>query len=51
MLVGDTKGTPLRQLREELDADLTSLRYIVSGGAPMPAPIVESILERGVPYR
>jgi fatty-acyl-CoA synthase len=32
-------------------ADLSSLRYIVSGGAPMPMHVAEAVLDRGVPYR
>jgi fatty-acyl-CoA synthase len=31
--------------------DLSSLRYVISGGAPMPWPLIERILARGLVYR
>jgi fatty-acyl-CoA synthase len=32
-------------------ADLSSLRYVISGGAPMPATLIEKILDRGLDYK
>jgi len=48
---GPTQLLMMTQSPKWLTTDLSSLRYIVSGGAPMPSYIMESILQRGVPYR
>ena len=32
-------------------ADLGSLRYVISGGAPCPAALIERLVERGLAYR
>ncbi len=46
-----TQFLMLTQSQKWPTADLSSLRYVVSGGAPMPMHLTEAILDRGVPYR